>query len=472
VSGYGRGVCSVCGKDTALTKTGGCRAHDDCAGGGQPPELTKPCGCRLGAGFTEDCPQCRPAAPAPQTDADGFLMGGGSKAPGSDSDADDWLMDAGVDDAEERLYMDRRKQRYRMPDPLTGIPKAWTRCTTFAETVSDLFSLNLWRLRMATIGYVRYPDLLEDFRELDYVDAKDHKSDLDKAASRAQWLAGSKVPASWGTAMHSQVEKWSREEISIDEADPVYRDELAAYAAAMQEWDLSPVPSLIERRICVPLYGVAGTLDQAVKIHRSRHLRVFGRTVKLTAGEHVIGDVKSGKNLDYAFGEIAIQMAMYAHGLKEGRVLVWDPDGHDPKYDSPGAWVWEKIGIPVDSVRTDVGVVMHIPVDRPEGEPAKCTLYWLDLKAGWEAAQLCEAVRDWRKAKALAQPVSVSEISVSHRPVVRDASWDERFSSVQSKDQARQLYREYVAEHGKGSEAGRLVALAKKHLRSLIEESA
>jgi hypothetical protein len=502
-----RGTCQICGSDVALTSKYLARKHGDCEGNGKAPAYDDSCsrcqsddhrclGCGNPVGHHEGaCEACSwdgtvkaeekasPAPPDPQAvvqqaaaltteaESDDFLMGGPSGTGDADDD-DNWLMEPDADDREDRLF--GANSRYRMPDPVTGIPKLWTRATTMAETISDLYSLNLWRLRMATIGYVRYPNLIEELRELEYLDPKDHKDQLNKAASKAQWLAGSKVPASWGTNLHKNIERWSREEMAFTEADPVYANELAAYVTAMQEWELSPVPSLIERRVCVPLYGVAGTLDQAVRVHRTRTLRAFGKTLRLEGGQHVIGDVKSGKDLDYAWREIAIQLALYAHGLKEGRVLVWDENAHDPKYPTPGAWVWEKTEIDPASVRTDVGVVMHIPVDRPEDEPAKCTLYWVDLEAGWKAVQLCEAVRDWRKSKGLAVPVSVSEVATGKRPTVRDASWDERFASVQTADQAREVRREWLASGGrKGStEDQRLIGIAKRHLRGLVEGSA
>lgn len=485
-----RGTCQGCHQEKAVTKAGKIWNHGLCKGGGRipvPPDCDRcdtddhrcpgcgepvfheegacaDCTARVAA---EDAARAQESTPV----GDDFLMGTGAAPAGGD---DDWLMEADADDREDRLYGGPNKGRYRMPDPITGIPKLWTRATTMAETISDLYSLNLWRLRMATIGYVRHPNLIEELREQDYLDPKEHKDLLNSYAGKAQWLAGSKVPASWGTNLHKNIERWSREEMAFTEADPAYADELAAYVTAMQEWELSPVPSLIERRICVPLYNVAGTLDQAVRVHRTRALRAFGRTIRLEGGQHIIGDVKSGKDLDYAWGEIAIQLALYAHGLKEGRVLVWDPEAHDPKYSTPGAWVWEKTEIDPASVRLDVGVVMHIPVDRGPDEPAKCTLYWVDLDAGWKAVQLCEAVRDWRKAKGLAVPVSVSEVALGRPPKVRDATWDERFAAVQSKEQARQIRSEWLADGGrKGSdEDRRLIEIAKRHLRGLVEGSA
>lgn len=491
-----RGTCQTCGSNVALTTKYLARKHGSCEGGGLAPSYDNSCsrcqsddhrcpGCGVPIkhheGACESCswdgtalPEDKPAATPQQAtegESDDFLMGGPSGT-GNPGDDDNWLMEPDADDREDRLF--GANKRYRMPDPVTGIPKLWTRATTIAETISDLYSLNLWRLRMATIGYVRYPYLLDDLRDMDYLDPKDHKEKLNAVAGKAQWLAGSKVAASWGTKFHQQVEGWSRGEVAFTQADPAYADELAAYIAAMQEWELSPVPSLIERRICVPLYNVAGTLDQAVRVHRTRSLRAFGKTIRLEGGQHVIGDVKSGKDLDYAWREIAIQLALYAHGLKEGRVLVWDPQAHDPKYDTPGAWVWEKTEIDPASVRTDVGVVMHIPVDRLEDEPAKCTLYWVDLEAGWKAVQLCEAVRDWRKSKGLAVPVSVSEVATGKPPTVRDTSWDERFAAVQSKEQARELRAEWISSGGRrgSAEDARLINIAKRHLRGLVEGSA
>jgi hypothetical protein len=233
----------------------------------------------------------------------------------------------------------------------------------------------------------------------------------------------------------------------------------------MAAHDLSAVPHLIERRIVVPLYGVAGTLDQVDRVHRSRSIRLGSRIVRLNAGDHLVGDVKSGRDLDYGWGEIAIQMSEYARGLREGRVAVWNPDAEDG-----GAWEWEDIGIPAKSVRTDVGVVMHVPIGG-----GQCTLHWIDLDEGWKAVQLCESVRDWRRAKGLHTPFSIAEVPTDEAamPTVRDPEWAERFAGVTTTGQASAVYKEYLAAGGsRGPELNRLVALAKTHLHQLREETA
>ncbi len=504
------------------------------------PLRVKPCGCReLGDGTTEDCDVCRvpdsaeppggdnPAASVPDPEtlygamadckmcqhnlhgcpgcgepvdhgvalcenckapvaalepaSGAFLMGTARSASDDHQDAMDALMaEDRPGDGTEQLY---RNGRYALPDPVTGVARTWTRATTMAGTISDLYSLNLWKIRMTLIGVTRYPCVLDELREIEGDDTdeqilspKIHRNMLNRVGLRAQDMAGAKVPANWGTEMHGWIEAMSREEVSLEEVPEKYRREVGAYMAAMASADLSPVPDLIERVICVPLYGTAGRFDQAVRVHRSRSIRLGSRIVRLRAGDMIIGDAKSGRDLDYGWGEISTQLSIYAHGLKEGRVARWNPEGDDGE----GAWGWEPLPVPVKSVRTDVGVVMHVPVQREEGEPAKCTLYWVDLEAGWSAVQLCEAVRDWRQAKGLHTPFSIAEVPTSvpgelvdDKPVVRSPRWEERFSGVTTREQARTVYREYLAAGGKqGTELDRLVGLARSHLAQLAEETA
>jgi len=410
------------------------------------------------------------------SDSNDFLMGDGPPAP----DPMDVLMaEDRPSNGLDKLY---KNKRYYLPDPVTGLLRTWTRVTTMAETTSDLYALNLWRIRMMIIGLVRNPQLLDKLRELDEYDPetgtgklspKVHKDELNKIGFRAQDLAGAKVPAGWGTRMHTWIEKLSRDEITLAEVEDKYRDEVTVWAAAMQENDLSAVPHLIERRVAIPLYGTAGTLDQIDRNHRSRSIRLGNRIIRLNAGDHVVGDIKSGRDLDYGWGEISIQMALYARGAREGLVARWDPDAED----GDGVWVWEDIGIPPKSIRQDVGVVMHVPVQRGKDEPAECTLHWIDLEEGWKAVQLCDNVRDWRKAKGLHTPFSIAEVPTDEpgsKARVRSASWTERFASVTSRAHASQLYREYLTAGGvhESPDAVRLVALAMEHLRQLEEPTA
>lgn len=412
----------------------------------------------------------------PKSWADGFLMSGqnGGLTAMQHADAMDAIMaEDAPGDGTDRLY---KNGRYALPDPVTNGARTWTRATTMAETVSDLYSLNLWRIRMVIIGLLRHPELMEELVALDQfdretgkgkLDPKTHKDVLNKIGGKAQALAGAKVPANWGTELHWCIERLSRDEITVTDVPEKYRDEVAAWAAGMQEHGLSAVPHLIERRIAVPVYGTAGTLDQIDRNHRTRTIRLGSRVVRIKAGEHLVGDVKTGRDLDYAWGEIAIQMSIYAQGLRQGKVARWDPEADDGE----GAWVWEDCGIDPKTVRDDVGVVFHMPIGSKQ-----CTMHWIDLAEGWKAVQLCDNVRDWRKIKGLNTPFSIAEVPTeapANRPTVRAPSWRERFSAVTTREQASALYREYLAAGGKrGPALDQLVALAKDHMRQLTESTA
>lgn len=402
---------------------------------------------------------------APQSAADALLMDGAPvRSAGS---ADDFLM--GEDPPNDGEACLVRGGRYRLPDQITGAPRSWTRATTLAETISDLYAINRYKLQMATIGFANNPHLLEPFEGVTRETRGENKDDLNTAHERAAWLAGDKVPAMWGTRMHLWIERLSRDEITLADVEPKYRDEVTAWAAAMADAGLSAVPDLIERRIAVPVYGVAGTLDQVVQIHRSVSVRINNKVFRLQAGDYCIGDVKSGRDLTYAEKEISRQLAIYAHGVRQGLVARWDPEAEPVRPEDGGAWVWEKISISPKEIRTDVAVVMHVPIGKKQ-----CTLNWINIERGWKGLQLCEAVRDDRREKGLLVPFSVAEVPTEAAPpVVRAARWTERFEALTSKPAASELYREYKASPDFDAvTAARLVKIAKANIAAVTEESA
>jgi hypothetical protein len=253
--------------------------------------------------------------------------------------------------------------RYRILDPKTGKVISWTRATTWASTVADTFGLTNWKVRMTALGLAQRKDLLLAVAAIEDPDGKDSKKKLDKLAEAAMEHAGSSVRATIGTALHSITEAHDagREPAVIPEP---YDADLAAYVLAICDAELRIDPSHIERIVCVPELGVAGTFD---------------RLITLPDGRTVVADLKTGRDLSYSWTEIAIQLAIYAHASSIYDVLTGK---HQP--------------MPV--VDQSEALVMHLPV----GE-ARCDLYMVDIAAGWEMASVCGTVRDWRKRKDLAK---------------------------------------------------------------------
>jgi predicted GIY-YIG superfamily endonuclease len=245
--------------------------------------------------------------------------------------------------------------RYLLPDPETGEPRAWTRATTWARTLSDLTGLHKWDCRMVAKGITMRPDLYA------LAAAHDDTLALDTLTEAAREAAAASAPANLGTALHKFTERHDRGE-DVTPPDPWAAD-LAAYTAALRAEGITIDPGWIERITPVVALGAAGTLD---------------RIASVPGHGLVIADVKTGQALRWSWGEIAVQLALYAHGAG-----LWNGTGYDP----------------MPPVSLERALVIHLPAGQ-----ARCDLYWLDITAGWEAAQIAAAVRGWRNRRDLAAP--------------------------------------------------------------------
>jgi len=365
-----------------------------------------------------------------------------------DTAAQDFLATAAAEQPEPARD---RWGRYLLLHPCTGQPQAWTRATTFAKSCADTYALSQWGARMTVVGLTKRDDLLALAHGKDV--SKDKKA-LDRIVEDAKSAAGDKVAANKGTALHSFTELVDTGRGTVADVPEAQRADVSAYRAAMEDAGLEVV--LAERITAVTNFDVAGTFDRVLRL--TRDLPGIGQ-----AGDYVIGDLKSGRDLSYGWGEIAVQLAVYGHGVNEAG--VWDAV----------AGRWERLHL---TVREDVGIVMHLPVGK-----AECTLYRVDLAEGWRASRLCADVREWRKAKDLAAPISVAEAAPSMasvtaiapaQSVVRQPSWEERFSAVQSKQQAAELYESARSDLEVRRTPDRLkglVELARQQLERLSEKA-
>jgi hypothetical protein len=251
--------------------------------------------------------------------------------------------------------------RYLLPDPNTGEEKSWTRVTTLAGTLADRYGLEQWTQRNIVYGLGQRQDLYAQAAAA----TLDDKQTLGRIVKDAQAAAADKAGANLGSAIHQFTER-------IDRGEPVtvpapYNQDIDAYTATLDSHDVAVCTGWVERVVIIPELEVVGTLDRLVD-------GPWGGTPR-------VADLKTGKDVArYGMTEIALQLALYAHGTH-----WWD--GHH----------WQPM-IPVDQ---DHAVVMHLPVGR-----GHCTLYQVDIDAGWDAVQLAADVRRWRRRKNLAQQMS------------------------------------------------------------------
>lgn len=353
-----------------------------------------------------------------------------------------------------------RYGRYLIKDPRTGdfkrnrrgTPEGFTRATTYGKTLLDQFGIHQWEMRSVLAGLALRPDLVRAAQGLDVAADKDK---LNEIAASAKDAAGGNEAASDGTEFHTVTEWLDTGRMLPKDAPEKFRAEALAYAAKMEEAGLQTRTGFIERVTFTDRGGedVAGTAD---RILRERN------------GQIVVGDVKSGKGIDLAQREIAIQLKVYAMGINQFGLYnkvtkTWEP------------WT----GPPVSE---EYGIVMHVPVVRPEGTEAYCDLYRIDLRgaAPYEVSRAMHAaawVREWRKQKGFLSPYhapaavpSPPEYNMAPMPQgnpqpAPTRTWAEAFSSVTTPEEANRLWEAAVAAGMDSATLDENVALARQALQ-------
>lgn len=406
--------------------------------------------------------------------------------------------------------------RYILPHPETGRSQPWTRATTLAGSVADTFALSMWSQRMVAKGITLRPDL---YALASSFDVSADKDDMNAVCDQAKSAAGDKVAANLGTAMHAFT-------AAVDSGEkpnvpPTMQADVDAYTAALHEIGLEIVPYMIERRTCITSLkeDVAGTFDRVYRVIQDIMIKVgwSKKSIVLHAGDYVIGDLKTGRDLAYGWGEIAIQESLYAHGINDHG--VWNADAEE--WEIPHSL--EDVNTSL-TVRADVGIVVHLPIQKTSGKPA-CVVYAVNIADGWEATQLCTAVRQWRKNKQLATAMEVvdspetgtrelnahgsgsgyaghapvsetgekpsapaqahvsptaaqvadhpSVVAGRTTPVVRRPTWEERAASISTKADASEIFQEMKKDYQKigATRVNAVVKIMQDRLRSLVENA-
>ncbi len=291
--------------------------------------------------------------------------------------------------------------------------------------------------------------------------------------------AGNKVAANLGTAVHSWTElvdrNWARRwEVLRDQVPDEFKIHVLAYIELLEETGLEPVPTLIEFSTGVLQYEVMGTSDNCYRATRHLELRMPRGKVRLSPGEFLIGDKKTGKDLTYGWQEICIQLSLYAKGINSLGRYDWGSETWDS--DPLAAY-----GEPGTKVREDVGVILHLPVDpKSDKRPA---VHGVDLEQGWNAAVLCERARTWRKLRTLAGPVAVVDADPlaegtdraperpAERPAraVRPPTLRERAEAVTSRAEASQVYQDALAAKVSVTEAQELITIMQEAIKRVSE---
>lgn len=250
--------------------------------------------------------------------------------------------------------------------------QSYTRATTIAKILEDETNLTKWKIRTAAAGLALRPDLYAMIAS-----HPDDKKTLDAVCRDALEAAGGSSRSNLGTALHAFTGALDLGQTKTVPA--AWQADVDVYRQTMMSNGVQIVNHMVERVCLLDEYQIAGTFDRLVTIP--------GRDLPM------IADLKTGRSLDFSWGSIAIQMAIYANANS-----LWEED------DSL---------TPMPTVDGDQALIIHLPV----GE-SKCDLYFVDIRQGLEALQRAVWTYQWRKQRktlavkyvptVVADPVMVS----------------------------------------------------------------
>lgn len=241
----------------------------------------------------------------------------------------------------------------------------WTRTSTLAKTLDDVWNLRQWEKRKVIWGIRQNPSILDLIgNRIKDPDGKAGKEILNAVATRALEQAETFKGADAGTDLHDLTEEMDATGKVPERATLDQTRTLVSYFNSLRSQGLVVRPEYTERVVVCPELGCAGRIDRIV-----------------TEGEiMMIGDVKSQKWEPGAYDSLAlaIQLGVYANAS-------WMLDAK--------SWTWERM----PQVSKKEGVVFWIPSVRP----GVAEIYDVDLEQGYKFARAAKMLREWRYQKGI-----------------------------------------------------------------------
>jgi hypothetical protein len=281
--------------------------------------------------------------------------------------------------------------RYILPVPNgSGGELVYRRVTTFVKAASDTYLLSKWAQRMTLVGVTMREDLYA------LAAAASDRQTLDRITEDCQIAAGTKHRAQLGTALHGFAE--AADKGTVRTVPVRWQPEIQTYLATMKHYGIVFNDKYIERVVVNDAYNVAGTFDRIGTLTAPLTFDVDGQAVRLEAGERVILDLKTGRTLDFGWGEIAAQLECYATA---DRMWVQGTTAYEPMPKVNARW----------------GLVVHLPVRETDQDEVFCKVLAVDLVAGHVGNVICQKVWEWRGLKNLSHNVSLGDgQSIEVRP--------------------------------------------------------
>ena len=239
----------------------------------------------------------------------------------------------------------------------------YSRPSSYAKCLDDEMALTDWRIWKAMEGVARSKALQTQVvatRDEDKVEKRElREKALDKGSASER--------ADQGTGLHAMtVRAEDLTDVTFDPPEDFLTD-LNAYRGALGNYGL--VSEMVEVHMVNDRFRAAGTAD-----------RIWRTTMPLTApdgshievGELILGDLKTGKKLDFSLPGYAVQVAIYATSVL---------------YD-----VVSERRLATPPINQQWGLLAHMPVGA-----GVCEMRWVSVPLGLDGADLAHTVKNWRK---------------------------------------------------------------------------
>jgi hypothetical protein len=240
--------------------------------------------------------------------------------------------------------------RYKLPRPdgiQPAVNKGLTRVSTLKSTGQNTDLIQAKTERKIVEGIAADPNLhalaVEALKLPE--DSKEQRKAFAAVAQRAFVSAGGNTRRDQGTEVHLLIDAILKGE--SPEVPEKYRPEIAAYFAALEKHDLTPVPGLSEIVVVCP-YEHGGAIDNVM-----RYWNPDTENYEL-----VVVDTKTGRTLDFSRVEFLSQTWMYSNAYYQFVVTGMDRNDKGAVTTVRG-YVQE---LPLE-LRQDKAIIIHMPMD-------------------------------------------------------------------------------------------------------------
>jgi hypothetical protein len=265
-----------------------------------------------------------------------------------------------------------------------------TRASSLGKVLENSFLIHRAQLYKTVFGLSRRPDLVLRAGAVADLEEWPQKKECLAVADDAMNHAGEGWAATRGTALHKLSERMDAGE-DLSYLPSMVMDALTVYRRLMSLLRIVASETFV---VCDSL-GAAGTYDRVVELLNDTLVRWTDadgveHTTILPAGTLIILDLKTNADAMY-FGPVyASQEAVYGNGVPythEGGRGEW-PEGRTPSRE------W--------------GLILHLPIESLED----AGFYWVDLRSGYELAQLATRHRTETR-RDLFWPTNLEPVTVA-----------------------------------------------------------